>query len=81
MMRMLKSGDPVQAVCARCEAVVEGTYQHRAFPLEESGVVVPNVLVGVCGKCGEIVSLPAQSTPLLKAARDAVRIANNPNGA
>lgn len=78
-MEILKSGDALEAICERCEAVVEGTYEYRPFPLEKSGVVVPNVLVGVCGKCGEIVSLPAQSTPRLMAARDAVGIAN-PNG-
>jgi hypothetical protein len=69
-MRILKSGDPLVAICERCEEVVAGTYQYRPFPLEKSGVVVPNVLVGVCGTCGEIVSLPAQSTPRLKEARE-----------
>lgn len=69
-MRILKSGDPLEAICERCEEIVEGTYRYRPFPLEKSGVVVPNVLVGVCGTCGEIVSLPAQSTPRLKEARE-----------
>lgn len=69
-MRILKSGDPLEAICERCGDLVEGTYQYRPFPLEQTGVVVPNVLVGVCGRCGETISLPAQSTPRLKEARE-----------
>lgn len=64
------SGERLEAICARCEGVVEGTYQYRSLPLEETGVVVPNVLVGVCSHCDEIVSIPAQSTPRLKEARE-----------
>jgi hypothetical protein len=69
-MRILMSGERLEAICERCADVVEGTYQYRPVRLENTGVEVPNVLVGVCGRCDEIVSIPAQSTPRLKEARE-----------
>ncbi|MFQ5690759.1 MAG: hypothetical protein ACE5HQ_10855 [Gemmatimonadota bacterium] len=45
-------------------------YAYRSVHLEKSEVEVENVLVAVCEACGEMVSIPAQSTPRLKAARE-----------
>lgn len=69
-MRILKSGDRLEAICERCGDLVEGTYQYRSVPLHKTGVTVPNVLVGVCDVCEEIISIPSQSTPRLKEARE-----------
>lgn len=47
-------------------------YQYRTVFLARMKVEVPHVLVGVCLQCDTTVSLPAQSTPRLKEARQRV---------
>lgn len=69
-MRIWMSGDCLEAICEQCGDIVQGTYRYRPFPLQKTGVVVPNVLVGVCDRCDGIISLPAQSAPRLKEARE-----------
>lgn len=68
-MRILKEGDRGEAV-APGRGVVPVVYEYRTFRLEQSGVDVPDVLVGVCEQTGEILAVPAQSTPKLKLARE-----------
>lgn len=41
----------------------------RTYRLEQSGINVPSVLVGVCDQCDNIVTIPAQSTPRIREAR------------
>ena len=47
-------------------------YQYRPLRLEKTKVTVPQVLVGVCLTCDSTVSVPAQSMPRLKEARQRV---------
>ena len=68
-MRVLQAGDTGTAICPLCETHVRIRYEYRPFRLEETGVEVDHVLVGVCQDCGDTVTVPAQSTPRLKAAR------------
>lgn len=68
--RFLSAGDRSRAICPACKAMRETVYEYRAVPLERSKVTVPNVLVGVCTTCDATVSLPAQSTPRLREARE-----------
>lgn len=68
-MRILQEGDTGTAICPNCERRVQIRYEYRPFRLEETGVEVENVLLGVCQQCDESVTVPAQSTPKLKAAR------------
>ena len=49
------------------------TFGYRTVRLEETGVDVPNVLVGVDDETGTILIIPSQSTPRLKAARELVK--------
>jgi hypothetical protein len=69
-MKILKHGDRLEAICERCEDLVSGTYRYREVPLKKTGVRVHDILVGVCDACDEIISIPAQSTPKLKDARE-----------
>ncbi len=69
-MRILKEGDRGQAACPTCEAVVATHYEYRTVHLEQTGVDVENVLVGVCNVCDSTITIPAQSTPKLKEARE-----------
>ena len=69
-MKILKEGDRSESMCQTCKARVPIKYLYRTVHLDESDVDVKNVLVGVCEKCGETVSIPAQSFPRLKEARE-----------
>ena len=50
-------------------AIRDTEYQYRSLYLEKTKVTVPNVLLGVCMTCDNTVSVPAQSTPRIKEAR------------
>jgi hypothetical protein len=62
-MNFWKEGDRSEAICPGCERRVETRFEVRSVHLEQSGVSVPDVLVGVCTECDRTVSIPAQSTP------------------
>ncbi|MDX1396512.1 MAG: hypothetical protein R3195_19175 [Gemmatimonadota bacterium] len=68
-MRILREGEREEALCPTCETWRPTVYRYRTVRLEESGLDVEGVLVGVCDACGETVSLPPQSTPRLREAR------------
>ncbi|WP_428275453.1 hypothetical protein [Candidatus Palauibacter sp.] len=67
-MKILREGDRGYAL-ARERGRVEVVYEYRTIKLEKSNATVTNVLVGVDAETGEILTLPAQSTPRLRAAR------------
>jgi hypothetical protein len=69
-MHFWKEGDQSEAVCEACEKRVVTRFEPRTLRLEQSAIDVPNVLVGVCTECGETASVPAQSTPKIKEARE-----------
>lgn len=71
-MRILRTGVQGHAL-APGRGHVPVVYRYRTVKLEKTGVEVPNVLVGVCPETDEILTVPAQSTPKLKAARDAAK--------
>lgn len=68
-MRLLREGYRRKAICPACERRVNTHYEYRTVHLEQTGVDVENVLVGVCDVCDRTVSIPAQSMPKLKEAR------------
>ena len=69
-MKIPRDGDRGHALAPErgCVAVV---YEYRTIELEKSKVVVRNVLVGADPQTGEVLTVPARSTPTLKAAREA----------
>ena len=67
--RFLSAGDRSRAICHECKAMRDIEYEYRSVPLEKTKVTVPNVLVGVCMTCQTTVSVPAQSLPRIKEAR------------
>ena len=69
-MKILREGDRGHALAPN-RGRVEVVYEYRPVKLEETGVTVKNVLVGVDVETREILTIPAQSTPKLKAAREA----------
>ena len=69
-MKIIKEGDRSESMCPTCKARVYIQYSYRTVHLDNSNVDVKNVLVGVCERCSETVSIPAQSFPRLKEARE-----------
>ena len=69
-MKILREGDRGYALSPE-RGRVEIVYQYRPFKLEEANVTVKNVLLGVDVETGDVLTIPAQSTPKLKAAREA----------
>lgn len=63
-------GDTSVGICRTCRARVATTFATRPVRMEETGVTVPDVLVDICDRCGTTVSIPQQSVPRLKAARE-----------
>ena len=69
-MKILREGDRGYALAPK-RGRVEIVYEYRTVELETSKAKVQNVLVGVDAETGEVLTVPAQSTPKLKAAREA----------
>ena len=68
-MKNLPEGDRGYALAPE-RGRVEIVYEYRAIELEKSKATVRNVLVGVDTETGEVLTVPTQSTPKLKAARE-----------
>lgn len=68
-MKLLVKGDNERAVCER-DGVSTVTYDYRDVPFSDGKGKAKGILVGVCDKCGEVVSIPPQSIPSIKAARE-----------
>ena len=66
-MKILKEGDRSVAI-APGRGRVPVVYQYQDLRLD-SGVTVKDVLVGVAEDTGEVLTIPAQSTPKIKLAR------------
>ena len=78
-MKILREGDRGYALAPE-RGRVEIVYEYRTVALEKSKATVRNVLVGVDAETGEVLTVPAQSTPKLKGShvgshkKDAARI-------
>ena len=70
-MKILREWDRGYALAPE-RGRVEVVYEYRTVELGKSKVTVESVLVGVSAETGEVLTVPAQSTPKLKAARVAV---------
>lgn len=68
-MKMYFQGEKSRAICPHC-GLVSTTFEYRDVFLEKTKKTVKSILVGVCDKCGQVVSTPAQSTPAIKEARE-----------
>jgi hypothetical protein len=68
-MKLHYPGEKSRAVCGT-DGLVSTTFAYRDVPFSDGSGVAKQVLVGVCDRCGEVVSIPPQSTPAIGAARD-----------
>jgi len=62
-MRLYREGERSVGICENCKAKVHTRMEYRDFTPPGSDVTVPDVLVSVCERCGEVDSIPHQSTP------------------
>ena len=69
-MKFYKSGERSKAVCESCADIVATTFAYRDVPFSDDSGSVPNLLVAVCDRCGDVVAIPAQSTPSIRNARE-----------
>lgn len=60
MKKVYALGEKSKAVCEKC-GLVETTFLKKDVPVDDSKVVVQNLLVAVCDQCNEVVGIPMQS--------------------
>ncbi len=65
-MRIVKEGDTRKVLCHSC-GPSQATYLLRDVDFSDKSGTVKNILAAVCDKCGQVVSIPSQSTPKIKA--------------
>ena len=73
-MKFYQVGDKSQAICSHCEGLVSTTFTRRDVPFSDGQGTAKDILVAVCDVCASVVGVPAQSTPAIKAAREAAEV-------
>lgn len=68
-MKLYVEGEKGRAVCAR-DGLSGMTFRRRDVPFSDGDGQAKDILVGVCDACGEVIAVPPQSTPAIKAARE-----------
>ncbi len=68
-MKIYTEGDKGRALCSHCKGLVSTTFVRRDVPFSDAQGLAKAILVGVCDQCGQVVSVPAQSTPAIRQAR------------
>ncbi|WP_323666460.1 hypothetical protein [Pectobacterium punjabense] len=72
-MKIFKVGDTQSIICNTCQSLETATFQLKDVPFSDNSGVVRQVLVGVCNRCGNVATIPHQSTPMIKKALDVQR--------
>jgi hypothetical protein len=73
-MKFYRSGEKSRAICASCKKLVGTTFAYRDVPFDDGEGEVKDILAAICDECGAVVSIPAQSTPAIRRARDTANI-------
>lgn len=71
-MKLYSAGDKSKAICESCQELVETTFLYRDVPFDDGSGEVKDILASVCDRCGEVVTIPAQSLPAIRRAREKV---------
>ncbi|HJM49287.1 MAG TPA: hypothetical protein QGF63_05490 [Alphaproteobacteria bacterium] len=69
-MKFFEPDEKGKALCEFCQKLVGTTFSYRDVPFSDGPGTVKDILVAVCDQCDSVVSVPAQSTPAIKAARE-----------
>jgi hypothetical protein len=67
-MKLFVKGDKSKALCEKC-GLVPTTFDYRNVPFSDGSGVARDILVAECDACGQVVEIPAQSTPAIRGAR------------
>ena len=73
-MKLYQAGDKSRAICEACKGLVQTTFVYRDVPFDDGAGDVKDILVGICDGCGAVLTIPAQSTPAIRRARDVAAI-------
>lgn len=68
-MKLHYEGEKSRAVCSK-DGLSTMTFARADVPFSDGEGLARDILVGVCDRCGEVVAIPPQSTPAIKAARE-----------
>ena len=71
-MRFVIEGEKGKAICNSC-GVTTITYSLRNVNFSDKSGTVKDILSGVCDKCHEVITIPAQSTAKIKSEYNRVR--------
>lgn len=72
-MKLYHAGDKGRAICGK-DGLSDTTFTYRDVPFRDGSGVAKDILVAVCDTCGDVVAIPPQSTPAIKAAREKASI-------
>lgn len=61
---MYQEGQKSKILCTYCESMQDTTFLIKDYTINNK--TIKDLLVGVCDKCGEIVSIPSNSTEKIK---------------
>lgn len=65
-MKIFKEGEKSKGICNKCEELVPTTFCISSVPLSKGKGKVNDILCSSCDHCGNVVSIPQQSTPRIK---------------
>jgi hypothetical protein len=68
-MKLYYEGEKGRAVCGK-DGLSPMTFARADVPFSDGKGLARDILVGICDRCGEVVAIPPQSTPAIKAARE-----------
>ena len=67
-MKLRRAGERSRAI-READGLSPTTFAYRDVSFNDGSGVAKQVLVGVCDRCGQVVSFPPQSTPAIRAER------------
>lgn len=66
-MQSSKSPERAAAFCEHCQRIVRTRDEYHTVRLPRTRLTVSHVLVRACTQCGEVVEIPRESLPQLRA--------------
>ncbi|WZO97395.1 hypothetical protein EP7_004427 [Isosphaeraceae bacterium EP7] len=70
-MRLFQPGDRSVGICQHCRCKVRTVMKYVDFTPAGTDAIVPDVLLGICERCDNVVGIPYQSTPKINEHRAA----------
>jgi ribosomal protein S27AE len=59
-MARYKEGDKSRGICGKCKKIVDTTFRYDTLKLDSYDI--KNILQGFCDECGDVISIPHQSS-------------------